>query len=215
MKNYLAIIALALITFTSTTGNVMAAEEIKYDVVNKEGDIEIRQYKPVVVAEVTVTGSEDEAANKAFRTLFDYISGENSAEQSIPMTAPVSQEASQEAAATENSQKIPMTAPVSQTKAEEGKWTVAFYMPAEMTMETAPKPNNENITMREENFGKMAAIRFTGARHGSNLGEAQAELEAYLTQNDIAFENDPIYAYYNGPFTLWFLRRNEVLFPLK
>ncbi len=184
----------------------MAAEEISYTVIEKDGDIEIRHYDETVMAEVMVEGDRDEAINRAFRTLFNYIDGNN-----IAMTTPVSQE--QSAA----SQKIAMTTPVSQTQTNNdgNTWSVAFYMPNDMTYENAPKPKNEDVTIRRVPERKMAAIQFSGFRTDNNLDEHEQELRDYLQTNDIAHEDTPLYAFFDAPWVPWFLRRNEILFPLQ
>ena len=76
----------------------------------------------------------EEAGNEAHRPLFDYISGENKAQQSIEMTVPVNQTPA------EKSEKIEMTAPVNQKPAGQGKYAVQFVMPARYTLETLPEP---------------------------------------------------------------------------
>lgn len=195
----------------------MAVEEIKYDVVKDLGNnIEIRQYAPVVIAEVTVEGTRSEAPSAAFRTLFDYISGNNIAldgdSEKIPMTAPVSQQA----VTPSKSEKIPMTAPVTQEQLEPNVWKVAFYMPEDMPLNETPKPKSDKITIREAKFGKIIALRFSGRGTDSNVNEHDAELKAYMKDNNIKFnEADRVLAFYNSPFTPWFLRRNEVLYPMK
>ena len=194
----------------------MAVEEIKYDVLKKDGNVEIRQYAPVIIAEVTIEGSRSEAPSAAFRTLFNYISGDNIAKSGesvkIPMTAPVSQEALSQSP----SQKIPMTAPVTQEQLEPNIWKIAFYMPANMTIETAPAPKNDKITLREVTLGKRVALRFSGRSTDDNIETHDAKLKAYLAQNNMTYdETGRILAFYNSPFTPWFLRRNEVLYPVK
>lgn len=85
---------LALIIFlTFAFNNVMATEEPEYQVLERNGDFELRQYKPYIVAETLVEGDFQDVGNEGFRRLFDYISGKNLKKQSIPMTAPVTQEA--------------------------------------------------------------------------------------------------------------------------
>lgn len=190
----------------------MAIEEIQYNVVKKDGDIEIRQYAPVIIAEVTVEGSRSEAPSAAFRILFDYISGNNVAAAKIPMTAPVSQKAFSQ----KKSQKIPMTAPVTQEQIEPDIWKIAFYMPADMTLKNAPKPNSDKVTIKEVIFGKMVALQFSGRWSDKNIETHDGKLQSYMQDNNIAFnQNDRILAFYNPPFTPWFLRRNEVLYPVK
>ena len=78
-------------------------EEIAHTVVQKDSDIQVRDYAETVAAEVTVQGSRHEAPSKAFRALFDYINGDNTAAQEISMTAPVSQEQSQQISYTRSS----------------------------------------------------------------------------------------------------------------
>lgn len=175
----------------------MAVEEIKYDVLKKDGNVEIRQYAPVIIAEVTIEGSRSEAPSAAFRTLFNYISGDNIAKSG-------------------ESVKIPMTAPVTQEQLEPNIWKIAFYMPANMTIETAPAPKNDKITLREVTLGKRVALRFSGRSTDDNIETHDAKLKAYLAQNNMTYdETGRILAFYNSPFTPWFLRRNEVLYPVK
>ena len=110
-----------LLIMLLTGGPAMAIEEAPYTVVKTSGIFEIRDYEPHILAETLIDGTLEDAGNKAFRRLFNYISGANRSRSSIAMTAPVSQEPSGE--------KISMTAPVSQ-QALAGKWAVSFMMPA-------------------------------------------------------------------------------------
>ena len=118
---------LAVISLAGLPNTLMATEEAEYSVLERDGDFELRQYQPQIVAETLVEGDFNEVGNEGFRRLFDYISGKNRKKQSIPMTAPVSQEA--------GSEKIPMTAPVNQEKVGE-KWRITFLLPSRYSMET-------------------------------------------------------------------------------
>lgn len=185
----------------------MATEEIAHTVLKQDGDIEIRQYEDTVVAEVTVQATRREAPGRAFRALFNYISGENEGAREIPMTTPVSQAA--------EGTEIPMTAPVSQRQSGENRWTIAFYMPNDMAYEETPAPENEAITVRAVPGRTMAAIRFSGIASDANVAEHEEQLRDYLQTHDIPFTDEPLYAFYNSPMMPWFLRRNEVLFPVE
>ena len=128
---------LAGLTFLGSPA--LAADEPIFTVAFHEGHFEIRDYQATVVAEVTVTGDQREAASKGFRLLAGYIFGGNRRRQSIAMTAPVAQE--------RTGQKIAMTAPVTQTQAD-GAWVVRFTMPGAYSRQTLPEPNDPKNQLR-------------------------------------------------------------------
>lgn len=183
----------------------MAIEEAPYKVVQTSGIFEVRDYEPHILAETLVDGTLEDAGNKAFRRLFNYISGANHTRSSIAMTAPVSQESS--------GQKISMTAPVSQ-QASAGKWAVSFMMPASYTLATLPVPDDSSITLRQVPARRMAAVRYSGTWSEKNYLENKERLEIWIQENGFKISGEPVWARYNPPFTLWFLRRNEILIPV-
>jgi len=205
MKKTVPTILLILI-FIFGVKSVMAIEEAKYDVFKKDNSFEIRDYKPHVLAEIIVEGDIEEAGNKAFNRLFRYISGENHSSDEIEMTAPVSQEP--------RGEKIKMTAPVSLQPAE-GQWAVSFMMPASYTLETLPIPNDPEINLRQVPARRMAAVRYSGFWSEKKYLRYKKKLEAWIQKEGLTVGGDPIWARYNSPFTLWFLRRNEILIPIK
>ena len=186
--------------------DAMAIEEAAFTVVKKSGVFELRDYAPHLLAETVVEGSLEEAGNKAFRKLFRYISGENRSRDKIAMTAPVSQESTGE--------KIAMTAPVSQQRSSD-KWSVSFTMPASYSMETLPSPNDPAVTLRQAPSRRMAAVRYSGTWSEKNYLEYKEKLDAWIQENGYRIAGEPVWARYNPPFTLWFLRRNEILIPVE
>ncbi len=184
----------------------MAYEEAPYRTIESYEDFEIREYQSFIVAEVIVTEGFGKAGNSAFRILFDYISGNNVPSQNISMTAPVSQKSVQ-------GQKIEMTTPVLQVPSDSGlnEHRFSFVMPSEYTLETLPSPNNENITIREVPSRMAAARQFSGSWSQSNFNKNKTVLMQNLAARKIKIMGEPEYARYNSPFTLWFLRRNEVI----
>lgn len=183
----------------------MAVEEAEYEVVRKEGAIELRDYAPSIVAETVVNGDFEDASSKAFRTLFKYIDGENKSRSKIAMTAPVSQE--------QSSQKIAMTAPVSQEAAGEG-WVVSFMMPASFTMDTIPETKDPSVTIRQRSAWRAASIRYSGFWSEKNYNEHLNELLTWLDEQGLRATGPAVWARYNAPFTPWFMRRNEILIPI-
>ena len=121
------------------------------------------------------------------------------------MTAPVSQE--------QPGEKIAMTAPVSQQRAQ-GQWAVSFMMPAEYTLETLPAPLDPRITLRQVPARRVAAVRYSGFWSEEKYRLHREKLEQWLAASGLAASGEPVWARYNAPFTLWFLRRNEVLIPV-
>lgn len=182
-----------------------AIEELRYTVLIKEDDFEIRQYEPCLVAETLVEGDFSEVGNEGFRRLFRFISAENRRKQSIPMTAPVSQEASE---------RIEMTAPVQQQK-EAGRWRISFVMPSGYTLETIPQPIDERIQIKEVPGKLVAAIRYSGTWSRKRYEEKKALLEGFILRKDFTGVGEAIFARYDPPFKPWFLRRNEILIPLQ
>lgn len=204
MKRMIQIIVAAAFIHTGVFA-AMAIEEAPYKVVKSEGIFELRDYAPHILAETVVDGDLEDAGNKAFRRLFRYISGENRSRGKIAMTAPVSQEGAGE--------KISMTAPVGQ-QAVQGKWAVSFTMPAAYTLETLPVPDDPGVTIRQVPARRMAAVRYSGTWSEKNYQHYRGELESWMRANRFTAVGEPVWARYNPPFTLWFLRRNEILIPV-
>jgi hypothetical protein len=186
--------------------NLMAIEEANYEVVESEGNFELRQYAPQIVAETIVEGAFDEVGNVGFRILVAYIKGDNRKSKSISMTAPVSQEAL--------SEKISMTAPVTQERKGE-KWRITFLMPSTYTLETLPEPLDERVRLRETPARLMAALRYSGTWSRQRYEEKEALLMEMIKDRGLTQTGVPVWARYNPPFMPWFLRRNEVLIPVE
>jgi effector-binding domain-containing protein len=165
----------------------------------------VRQYAPQVVAETVVDGTLEEVGNKAFRPLFNYISGANRSKGKIAMTAPVAQQ--------REGQKIAMTAPVGQ-EAGSNRWTITFMMPDNFTLETLPAPADERVRLRAIPARRMAAVRYSGTWSQKRYERNLVRLREWMKAQGLAAAGDPVWARYNAPFTPWFLRRNEILVPL-
>ena len=197
---------LFILPFLLCSCATVGIEKAKYEVIDKEGKFEIRQYKPQIVAETVVDSSFDEAANIAFRRLFKYISGNNRTKESIKMTAPVNQRGS--------SEKIEMTAPVNQQQYA-GKYAISFLMPSKYTMETLPEPLDANVKLRTNLAHKAAVVRYSGSWSQKRYLEHRVLLESFILRKGLKITGEDIFVRYDPPFQLWFFRRNEVLFPVE
>ena len=191
--------------FTLIGSPALAIEEPKYTLDLQEGSFEIRDYQGAVVAEVTVTGEQREAASKGFRLLAGYIFGGNRRHQGIAMTAPVAQE--------RTGQTIAMTAPVTQTRSE-GAWVVRFTMPSAYSMDTLPEPNDPKVHLRVLPPTRFAVLQFSGLARKDDVATKTAELEKLAGTHHLRAIGPASLAQYDPPWTLWFMRRNEVMLPV-
>lgn len=189
----------------------MAIEEPKFTLVEKSGAFELRAYAPRVVAETLVDGSLDDASGVGFRRIADYIFGNNTSRagssEKISMTAPVTMAPKAEKAV---SKKISMTAPVTMQQSA-GQWRMYFVMPSQYTLSTLPTPNNPAVTLRELPASRAAVLRFSSLAGEDKTTKKTEELLTWLKSKNITPTDTPEFARYNPPWTLPFLRRNEVM----
>ena len=198
----LGLLVLAGLGTALVASQITWVEEPAYAVVTRQGALEIRDYQPAIAAEVTVTGDQREAASKGFRLLAGYIFGANRRHQSIAMTAPVAQ--------APTGQTIAMTAPVTQTASDAG-WVVRFTMPAQYTLATLPVPDDLRVTLRAVPAARLAVVRFSGLVGAAHVAEKTAQLLAFVSAQQLRVAGPVTLAQYNPPWTLWFLRRNELM----
>lgn len=186
----------------------MAIEEPRYDVVEKLGDVEIRSYAAVVLAETEVEGTFDGVSNAAFRRLAGYIFGGNRAP-----------------GATGEKRKIDMTAPVGMRPAAPSggtapaaagaeRWVMSFTMPSAWTLATLPEPVDPRVTLRQAPPRQVAVLRFSGLWSDARFAEQERRLRAQLATSGWQAIGPAESMRYDPPWTLWFLRRNEVALPV-
>lgn len=166
-------------------------EQQPYTVVQHFDEFEVREYPSAAIAEVTVNASFEAAGNRAFGSLFGYISGRNRGER-----------------------KIAMTAPVLQRRLPDDRHSIAFVLPAAMTTADAPQPDDASIAVTELPGSRTAALRYSGRWSQGAFDEHTKQLKAAIARAGFTAVGEPRFARYNAPFTPWFLRRNEVLIDL-
>ena len=178
---------LLLISFALWGPIVSNVEQARYTVIETYGEIEIRDYAPMIVAETEVVGERKEAIGQGFRIIADYIFGNN-----------------------RQSNKVAMTAPVMQI-AENSAWKIRFVMPSSYTMATLPVPNNDKVRLRDLPGKRFAVIQFSGTASQSNIEEHSELLADFINRQNLAVLSEPTFSFFNPPWTLPFLRRNEVM----
>lgn len=175
--------------------------EPDYALIRKFDRVEIRQYAPYVVAEVLVDGPASKAGKQAFPILAGYIFGNNKGARKFAMTAPVTQMAAPA--------NMEMTAPVSQVATDRG-FMVQFVLPKGVSVDSAPEPTDPRVRLRQLPTHRVAVIRFSGFWTQTNYKIHLAKLQDALTAAQLTWRGEPVYSRYNPPYTMWFLRRNEI-----
>ena len=203
---------LAFLTSILIASTVMATEEPKYVLLEKSEPFELRAYAPLIVAEVKVEGDLDAASNQGFRLIAAYIFGKNQVSEKIAMTAPVGIESSDQS----RSAKIAMTVPVTieggkPIQGVNNQWTVSFVMPAEYSLTSLPKPLDPQVKIREVAAEKRAVISFSGFYGEDKVQEKTQALRDWIKMKNLRPVGEPQFARYNPPWTLPFMRRNEVM----
>ena len=179
-------------------------EQPDYKVEKQDGSIEIRSYGPMIAAEAQVQGERKSAINEGFQLIAGYIFGKNEPQAKIAMTAPVEQQ---------KSQKIAMTAPVTQ-QGQENSWTVRFIMPKSWTMQTLPVPSDPRVKLEPLPARRFLVVTFSGLARDDAIKSRTAELRQYAASHKLATVGEPVLAFYNPPWTLPMLRRNEIMLEL-
>jgi DNA gyrase inhibitor GyrI len=207
----IALIVLGGLTLLAAAGMavfvyvVQNVETPRYATVLQDGAFEVRDYPPLVVAEVRRLGGRQESLSQGFGPLARYIFAKERAGERIAMTAPVIQQ---------RPEPIAMTAPVTQSRMEGGDWAVRFIMPSRYDLKDLPAPASKDVRLSEIPARRVAAIRFSGRTTDAVLAEKESELRAWMAARGMKPAALPVFAYYNDPFTPGPLRRNEVLIDL-
>lgn len=190
MKMWIVVLVLALVAVPLVLIGCQTTragyESAPYEVVRKDGRFEVRDYPALTVVE-TVTAD----GNDGFNRLFRFISGQNEAEQKISMTTPVFM------------------------AGDESKRTMAFVLPARISPEEAPRPNDDSVRVREMPGGRFAVFCFSGGRRAALEAETLETLKAWMREEGLEFVSTPIYGYFDPPWIPGFMRRNEVMLQTK
>ena len=181
-------------------------DEPAYASLTREGAFELREYEPMIVAEVVQTGDRRRAMSNGFRRLAAYIFAQEDGREPIGMTTPVIRK---------QAERIEMTSPVTQGQTgQDGRWATRFVMPERYTIDTLPKPADD-ITLIEVPARKMASVRFNGWGRQSDLDEMEGFLRQWIDERDLTVAGPAEYAFYDAPRVPAYMRRNEVMIPVE
>lgn len=155
-------------------------------------DVEIRHYGDRIAARTTVVADEESARNVGFRRLARYIFGANN-----------------------DREKVAMTAPVAQESRNKGEWVIQFFMPSHKTMDTLPSPVDGDVELVTVPPATVAVHTFSGIP--SQRAVASHTKKLMNTLGELGFEatDSPAAWFYDPPWTVPALRRNEIAVPVK
>ena len=200
MKKFILVLTSLFLAGCSVVG-IRSASEPKYQILVDSDKIEIRQYPPMVVAQTAVNTDYKDSSSQGFNRLAGYIFGNNKNEQKMSMTAPVFQE--QEFAI------MDMMVPVMQQKTQK-VWLMAFVLPQNYTVSSAPTPLDSAVLIKDMPSKKVAVIKYSGSLSEHGIEEKSEELKHWLFKKGYKPISTSRSAAYDPPWTLPFLRRNEV-----
>lgn len=201
IKGYALLIVFGL---ASPFGINLGTEQPKYRVLETiGGGVEVREYAKRIAAEVTVDAqSPDQARSDGFNKLAGYIFGNNRQRQTIAMTSPVEINA--------KGQSIAMTSPV-EVESRSGAMTMRFFMPASYLIADLPQPNDAMIQIIEVSPTTVATLQYSGStKEAVAAAKTVALLDSVKSSRwKVAGQSKALF--YNPPWTIPFLRRNEVM----
>lgn len=212
-----ALLAALFVLSASLSPAAMATEEPKFESIERDGAFELRLYAPMIVAETWVEGSLGEGSNAGFRRIAGYIFGRNRSRTSdgsekIAMTVPVTM---QPGAAQKIAMTAPVTAEVTPEKGTQGasgnRWRMHFVMPAQYTLATLPVPEDPAVTLREVPAQRVAVRTFSGFVTDDRVRDETALLLGWMKGRGLESSAPPQLARYNPPWSIPFMRRNEIL----
>jgi len=172
----------------------MAIEKPQYEILERHGSVEIRQYPKVIIAGTRVEQPYRTALYSGFRSIANYIFGGN-----------------------DENMKIAMTAPVISHQVEKNVETheILFIMPKKYEIDSLPKPDRGNVYLEERTLDKVASIRFGGWATEKRVFRYQAKLFRKISKLGLEQIGPPMVAQYNSPWALPPFRRNEILIRIR
>jgi hypothetical protein len=163
-----------------------------YKTIKREGDFELRAYETLHLAKVTLPATDKRSKNMdgSFMKLFRFIDGQNEREEKISMTTPVIVERGDKES------------------------SMSFVMPEITVAKGLPTPKGD-VKLAKIPPVKIAVLRFAGVSNSQKEAEKLTALQAWMTKEKLTPQLTPLFAFYDPPWTLGFMRRNEVLLRVK
>lgn len=170
-----------------TTMSTKGTPQQPYSVLRTIGDMEVRRYPEALTASVQRSGTTyKEISSPGFRSLAVYIFGGNEGGKKIAMTAPVHMELGADSS------------------------RMSFVMPADLTMDSLPRPNDPNVHLQRVPEEVVAVLRFGGFSKDEKIAAHAAELLQQVSAAGLEPIGPVRFLGYDPPWQL-LARRNEVV----
>lgn len=171
----------------------MAIETPNFQLIEVQGEFEIREYDPMIIAMTKVNSTYKEASSTGFRRIANYIFGGNQKKMAIEMTAPVILD-------------VPNMNDI---------YEILFVMPSQHSLEELPAPDQSNIEIKIKELGKTAVIKFGGWATESRTTHYKERLQGFVENSGYSINSDYMVAQYNSPWALPPFRKNEIIVMIK
>ena len=163
-----------------------------YTVVAEKTGYEVRLYNASKwVGTVAISDTWTNGTSSGFRLLFDYISGQNSANEKVPMAVPVAVKV------------LPGKEP--------SNFTTLFFVPFAY-QENTPKPTNPLLFLTELPELTAYVYQYAGYQTNDNIAQYAALLEKYLQRDGMSYVPGVYFTgSYDTPYRI-LDRHNEIWF---
>jgi hypothetical protein len=185
---------------------VQGLDEPDYTISARHNEYEVREYGPALYAQVSVSGSWTEAMARGYSLLWAYLGGDNITAESVAEKRPIGLEP--------QSENIADAAPVLQQE-KAGVWLVSFVLPSDKTLVNLPRPNDPRVRIVQTPARTAAVLKFSGRMTKEDAAQGEARLRELLAADKAVILGPAMTAQYHLPWTPPFLRRNEVIIPIR
>tara|TARA_B100001287_G_scaffold43859_1_gene33023 strand:+ start:941 stop:1459 length:519 start_codon:yes stop_codon:yes gene_type:complete len=162
-----------------------------FELIQKNKNVEIRQYGENIIAKTSLKNGDINQNSSMFRTLADYIFGNNTQSKKIPMTTPV------------------------MTRYDDESYDMIFFMLDTKEIEDLPEPVTKDVIIEKVFLNKVVVIQFSWWASEKNIAKYNSILKKYINDNNLEVTSGLMVAQYDPPFTLPNFRRNELMYQIK
>lgn len=161
--------------------------EPAYQVEGQVGDLELRRYSARIEAAAEIdVASLEQALERGYGRLACYVCGANRTGEMMHRASPVI------------------------TAMRDGRYTVSFVMPPGRTIASLPHPSHPGVEVHEVAGKAVVVLRFRGRFTRDNVAAHERKLLEQVLDAGLAARGSVMFAAYDWPVTVPFLRRNEL-----